>query len=111
MRSVDGRGRDLGIKAFLKDGRIEMHNNPAENAIRPNVIGRKNWLFSVSEAGAKANAICLSIAETAKANGVDFYHYLVRLLKDLPNLDIHRNPDILDLYMPWSKMIREECSL
>ena len=27
---------------------------------------RKNWLFSVSEAGAKANAICLSIAETAK---------------------------------------------
>ena len=36
-------------------------------------MGRKNWLFSVSEAGAKANAICLSIAETAKANGVDFY--------------------------------------
>ncbi|WP_370621868.1 transposase [Bacillus sp. JCM 19034] len=47
-----------------------MDNNPAENAIRPNVIGRKNWLFSVSEAGAKANAICLSIAETAKSNGV-----------------------------------------
>ncbi|WP_371861932.1 transposase [Lysinibacillus fusiformis] len=37
------------------DGRIEMNNNQAENAIR-----RKNWLFSVSEAGAKANAICLS---------------------------------------------------
>lgn len=48
-----------GLKAFLDDGRIEIDNNPAENAIRPNVIGRKNWLFSVSEAGAKANAICL----------------------------------------------------
>ena len=50
------------------------------------MVGRKNWLHSVSEAGAKANAICLSIAETAKANGVDFYQYLLKLLTDLPNL-------------------------
>lgn len=60
------------LKIFLFDGRIEIDNNPAENAIRPNVIGRKNWLFSVSEAGARANAVCLSLAETAKANGIDF---------------------------------------
>lgn len=60
-----------GLKAFLFDGRIEIdNNNSAENAIRPNVIGRKNLLFSVSEAGAKANAICLSLAETAKVNGI-----------------------------------------
>jgi transposase len=37
--------RANGLKAFLNDGRIEIDNNPAENAIRPNVIGRKNWLF------------------------------------------------------------------
>ncbi|MCB7069227.1 transposase [Caldibacillus sp. 210928-DFI.2.22] len=101
--------RANGLKAFLNDRRIEIDNNPAENAIRPNVIGRKNWLFSVSEAGAKANAICLSIAETAKANGVDFYQYLVKLLRDLPNLDIHRNPEIINNYLPWSKMIQAEC--
>lgn len=98
-----------GLKAFLQDGRIEMDNNPAENAIRPSVIGRKNWLFSVSEAGAKANAICLSIAETAKANGLDFYRYLLKLLEDLPNLDIYQHPEILNQYMPWSKMIQAEC--
>lgn len=98
-----------GLRAFLNDGRIEIDNNPAENAIRPNVIGRKNWLFSVSEAGAKANALCLSLAETAKANGVDFYQYLVKLLKDLPNLDIFQNPEIINQYMPWSKLIQEEC--
>jgi len=96
-------------KAFLNDGRIEINNNPAENAIRPNVIGRKNWLFSVSEAGVKANAICLSIAETAKANGVDFYQYLVKLLKELPNIDVHRNPEIIKNYLPWSKTIQAEC--
>ena len=98
-----------GLKAFLNDGRIEIDNNPAENAIRPNVIGRKNWLFSVSEAGAKANAICLSIAETVKANGVDFYQYLMKLMTDLPNLDIHRNLEILNQYMPWSKNIQAAC--
>lgn len=70
--------RILGLKAFLYDGRIEIDNNPTENTIRSNVIGRKNWLFSVSEAGVKANAICLSLAETAKANGIDFYQYLAK---------------------------------
>jgi hypothetical protein len=102
--------RANGLKAFLMDGRIEIDNNPAENAIRPSVIGRKNWLHSVSEAGTKANAICLSIAETAKSNGVDFYEYIKKLLTELPNLGIHQNPEILDQYMPWSKMIQEECS-
>ncbi|SCX42673.1 IS66 C-terminal element [Lysinibacillus fusiformis] len=77
-----------------------MDNNQAENAIR-----RKNWLFSVSEAGAKANAICLSLAETAKTNGIDFYRYLVKLLTELPNLSIQQQPEILQDYMPWSKNI------
>ena len=56
--------------------RIEIDNTPAENAIRPNVIGRKNWIHSVSAAGAKANAICLILAETPKSNGIDFYEYI-----------------------------------
>ncbi|MFC4356249.1 transposase, partial [Chryseomicrobium palamuruense] len=98
------------LKAFLYDGRIEIDNNPAENAIRPTVIGRKNWLFSVSESGARANAICLSVAETAKANRIDFYKYLVMLLSELPSLDIRKNPDILDDYLPWSAKIKASCS-
>jgi transposase len=101
--------RISGLKAFLNDGRIEIDNNPAENAIRPSVIGRKNWLFSVSKADAQANAICLSLAETAKANGLDFYQYLIKLLTDLPNLDLRQQPDLLDRYLPWSKHIQEAC--
>lgn len=62
------------------DDRIKIDNQPAEIAIRPSVIGRKNWLHSVSEACAKANDICLSIAETTKANDVDFYRYPLKLL-------------------------------
>ena len=76
----------------------------------PNVIGRKNWLFSVSEAGAKANATCLSLAETSKANGIDFYQYLVKLLTELPTLSIHQQPDLLHNYMPWSENIQATCA-
>ena len=98
------------LKVFLDNGHIAIDNNPAENAIRPNVIGRKNWLFSVSEAGANANAICLSLAETAKANGIDFYQYLVKLMMELPNLPFHQQPEILHNYMPWSENIQATCA-
>ena len=102
--------RKEALKVFLNNGRVEIDNNPAENAIRPTVIGRKNWLFSVSEAGAKANAICLSLAETAKANEIDFYKYLVKLLTGLPNLPIHQQSEILNQYLPWSKEIQATCA-
>lgn len=36
---------------LLEDDNVTVDNNPVENAIRPNVIGHKIWLFSVSEAG------------------------------------------------------------
>ena len=78
--------RANGLKAFLYDGRIEIDNNAAENTIRPNVLGRKNWVFSFSETGAQANAICLSLAGTAKSNRIDFYEYIKKLFMDLPNL-------------------------
>lgn len=81
------------LKAFLLDDRIEIYNNSAENAIRLSVTGHKNWLFSVSEAGAKANAICLSLTETAKASGIYFYQCLVKL----PNLSIHQQTQILQV--------------
>ncbi|MDX8045708.1 transposase domain-containing protein [Gracilibacillus sp. S3-1-1] len=51
----------------------------------------------------------MSIAETAKSNGVDFYEYLKKLFTDLPNLGIQQLPEILVQYMPWSKSIQAEC--
>ncbi|WP_223556586.1 MULTISPECIES: transposase domain-containing protein [Lysinibacillus] len=66
--------------------------------------------FSVSGAGAKANALCLSLTETARANGIDFYQYLVTLLTELPNLPISQQQEILKNYMPWSKKIQATCA-
>ncbi len=69
---------------YLDDGRLEIDNNAAENAIRPFVIGRKNWLFSDSVKGVKASANLYSLIETAKANGLEPYAYLRYLFTELP---------------------------
>ncbi|WP_370467740.1 transposase domain-containing protein [Rummeliibacillus sp. SL167] len=51
--------------------------------------------------------MCLSLTETAKANGIDFYQYLVKLLTDSP---IYRQTEILQDYMPCSKNIQAACA-
>jgi len=72
---------------YLDDGRLEIDNNAAENAIRPFVIGRKNWLFSDSVKGVTASANLYSIIETAKANGLEPYAYLRYLFTELPKAE------------------------
>ena len=70
------RNQKAELMRFLDDGRILISNNAAENAIRPFVIGRKNWLFCKSNDGAVAAADAYSLVETAKANGLDVMKYL-----------------------------------
>ena len=66
-------------------GRLRPDNNRAENAIRPFVLGRKNWLFvKATPDGAHASAALYSIIETAKANGLEPYWYLRYLFERLP---------------------------
>ncbi|MFK4754900.1 IS66 family transposase, partial [Oceanobacter antarcticus] len=69
---------------YLTDGRLHIDNNPVENAIRPFAIGRKNWLFSDSQRGAKVSAMMYSLIETAKANDLEPYAYLRRVFAQLP---------------------------
>ncbi len=72
------------LVAYLEDGRYPIDNNRAENAIRPFVIGRKNWLFSQSTRGAKASANLYGLIETAKANDLDPMDYLMKVFTELP---------------------------
>ena len=69
---------------YMQDGRLEIDNNAAENAIRPFVMGRKAWLFSASVKGVEASANLYSLIETAKANGLEPYAYLRHLFAELP---------------------------
>ena len=69
---------------YLDDGRIAIDNNLTENAIRPFVLGRKNWLFSDTVKGVGASANLYSLIETAKANGLEPYAYLREVFTRLP---------------------------
>jgi transposase len=69
---------------YLEDGHLRPDNNLVENAIRPFVLGRKNWLFAGSPDGAKASATFFTLIETAKANGLEPYAYLRYIFEKLP---------------------------
>jgi len=101
----------LGQKKWLLnvylDGRTEISNNRAENAVRPFTLGRKNWLFCNTVKGADASAAVYSIIETAKANGLKPFEYLEFLFETLPNA---KAGDI-DLMLPWGKAIPDRCRM
>ena len=70
---------------YVDDGCLAIDTNLAENAIRPFALGRRNWLFADTIKGAKASASLYGIVETAKANGLEPYAYLRKLLEQLPH--------------------------
>lgn len=84
---------------YIQSGDYPIDNNAAENAIRPFVIGRKNWLFSASQQGAASSANLYSLIETAKANGLEPYAYLKRVFAELPNVTTLEQIEIL---LPWN---------
>ena len=80
---------------YLDHPVIGPDTNAIERAIRPFVLGRKNWLFSGSPRGATASAALFSIIETARANGKEPYWYLRKLFEELPTARL--DTDILRL--------------
>ena len=87
------------LTVYTQDGRLNIDNNSAENAIRPFVVGRKNWLFSASISGAKASASLYGLIETAKANGLEPYLYLRKVFELLPRA---ATADDVEQLLPWN---------
>jgi transposase len=84
---------------FLDHPWLTPDNNGAENAIRPFVVGRKNWLFHGNDAGAEASCVVYTLIETAKMNGLEPYAYLRQLLEKLPAVRLSGDWDSL---LPWN---------
>lgn len=68
---------------YVNDGIIPIDNNGVENALRPECLGKKNWLFAYTPSGAGASAFFYSLIETAKANGLEPYWYLRYLFQNI----------------------------
>lgn len=87
------------LVGYIDAGHYPIDNNAAERAIRPFTIGRKNWMFSKSQAGANASANLYSLIETAKANELNVFEYLQRVFKELPNAETAEQVEAL---LPWN---------
>lgn len=95
------------LVVYLEDGNLRMDNAPAENAIRPVAVGRKNWLFSDSVEGAEATATLYSVIETAKKHGLDPYWYLSVAIDRLTTA---RTAEDVEALLPWNLAKTARCA-
>jgi transposase len=91
------RSRWDALTAYVNDGRLEISNNAAENAIRPVTLGRKNWLFAGSDAGGDRAAIFYTLIRSAKLNGLEPEAWLRDVITRIGDHPINR----LDQLLPW----------
>lgn len=69
---------------YINHAQLNIDNNLVENAIRPSVIGRKNYLFSGSHDGAQNSAVFYSLLGSCKINGINPEEWLADVLEKLP---------------------------
>jgi transposase len=90
--------RRQALSRFLTDGRLEVDNNIAENAMRGIALGRKNYLFAGSDKGGERAAAIYTLVRTARLNGVNPEAYLSdTLTKIAAGHTINR----IDELLPW----------
>jgi transposase len=90
--------RWASLARFLDDGRICLSNNAAERGLRCVAVGRGNWTFAGSDAGAQRAARIYTLVETCKLNGVDPQAWLADALARLPDHPAKR----IDELLPWN---------
>lgn len=93
-----GLGRWPAFCLFVDDGRVAIDNNPAERAVRPIGLGRRNWLFAGADTGAETLARAMTLIESAKMNGLDPQAYLADVLGRINDHKINR----IDELLPWN---------
>ena len=96
----------LRLVKYVDNGNIPIDNNGVENAIRPECLGKKNWLFAYTPSGANASAFFYSLCETAKANGLEPYWYLRYLFENIIAVKTEENFHmLLPQYVDRSKIM------
>lgn len=94
------RNQRAALSRFLDDGRLPIHNNWSENALRREALGRKNWLFLGSDDGGAVNATFVSLLASCQLHGLEPLGYLRDLLCLLPSWPVNR---VLELApMNWA---------
>ena len=85
------------LTRYHLDGRWQIDNNLAENAIRPIALGRKNWLFCGNDGAAENAAIIYSMMGCCKAAGVNFRDWMMYFLNNVHGYDNDYGKDLAEL--------------
>ena len=88
------RNQRVGLARFLEDGRLPIHNNMSELALRREAIGRKNWLFVGSDDAGEVNATFTSLLASCQLHKIEPWSYLRDIFCLLPGWPKH---ELLDL--------------
>ena len=75
------RERRFGLEVFIEDPDVAMDTNHLERALRVIPMGRRNWLFTWTELGAKHVGIIQSLLTTCRLHEINPYDYLVDVLQ------------------------------
>ena len=98
------------LRTFLSHPEVPLDNNDAERSIKKFCVGKHSWHLIDSKKGAEASAMMYSIAETAKANGLnpfEYFRHLMEQLKEYPRDNVPE--DKLEELMPWSPALPDCC--
>jgi transposase len=95
------RNQRVGLSQFLDDGRLPIHNNLSELALRREAVGRKNWLFVGSDDAGAVNALFTSLLASCRLCDVEPWTYLRDIFCLLPRWPDHRLLDLAPL--AWNK--------
>lgn len=87
---------------YTKDARLNIDNNPVENAIRPVAVGRKNYLFAGSHEAAQRAAMIYSLLATCKLHGINPYYWLQDVLENMHRYTTENIEGLLP--KNWSKL-------
>ena len=93
------------MKNYLKDGRIKIDNNLAENAIRPIALSRKNFMFCGNHEAAQNTAVICSLLASCKESGVNPREWLNDVIAKMPYYQKPGNDENLKTLLPnnWKK--------
>ena len=75
------RERRVGLEVYLDDSDVAIDTNHLERALRVIPMGRRNWLFSWTELGARHVGIVQSLLVTCRLHDIDPYDYFVDVLQ------------------------------
>jgi len=102
---VDPRGRihaaltyynnqRLALRQFLVDGRLSIHNNVSERALRNLVLGRLNWLYFQNETGLEWYTVFRSLIASCALHDLNPQRYLEQVLRLAPHWPVTRMLDL-----------------